>query len=150
MRYTPRNRKNVLKDDPVDVFVNDMLCDCVCNPRIEMTRMSDGKYMMSNLDKPLLLLVRGSQVVVRIGGGFRNFRDWLQEKDVCRHSKTVQLKRQQFAEIQGMMKTGALVEASGEPSVALFTNRLVTPSNSPGSKSPSSRKRQELQVMTAS
>ena len=40
--YTPRVRKNVAENDPIDIMVNDLLCECTCNPRIEMTRMSEG------------------------------------------------------------------------------------------------------------
>ena len=74
--HTPRVRKNVAENDPIDIMVHDLLSECTCNPRMEMTRMSEGMYMMSNIDKPLMLLVRGTQVVVRIGGGFGNFREW--------------------------------------------------------------------------
>ena len=58
--HRPRNRTNIKKDDPVDAAVNDILMECVCTPRLELTRIAQRKYMMSGSRKPLLVaLVEG-------------------------------------------------------------------------------------------
>jgi hypothetical protein len=124
--YNPRHRNNIKKEDPVDVAVDGILRECVCNPRVELTRMGHESYMLSGLDnhdKPVCLMVRGTQVVIRIGGGWANFKQHLEEHDKCRKNEPLKRAHQQFFKLQQELKGNKKFTKGGQAHIALFTNR---------------------------
>lgn len=124
-RYHPRNRKNVNAADPVDVVVNDILSECICNPRVELTRMGEGMYMLDKIKSPFLIKMSGKQAVIRRGGGWDNFRGWLQEKDKCRQNKAIQADREYYTFLQSkLVQDGRVMTENGHVHDALFTNRI--------------------------
>eukprot|EP00041_Stephanoeca_diplocostata_P036046 m.1297100 g.1297100 ORF g.1297100 m.1297100 type:complete len:1546 (-) comp24797_c0_seq1:2624-7261(-) len=124
-RYHPRNRKNVEAADPVDAAVHDILSECICNPRVELTRRSEGLYMLDKLKTPIMLKMSGKKPLIRVGGGFGSFREWLQERDKCRQDKAIQADRAHYETLQRRFEQDGHVLTTDDGHVhdALFTNR---------------------------
>jgi len=125
--YRPRNRTNVSEDDPVDIAVADILKDCSCSPRLELTRIAPMKYMMANDKKPLLMScpVPG-QVLCRVGGGYEPLRTFLEKRDRCRRDKHAIYIKQCFTNLIERLKHDAEIGPIDKGHLAVFTNRALS------------------------
>ena len=128
--WHPRHRTNTKKDDPVDKAVTDILVECVCSPRLELTRIEEKKYMMSGQRKPLLVsLVDGKtrqQVNVRVGGGWQNFRQFIETHDKCRSDKHAIKIKGIYKQMIEQLKKDAARSTVDHTHVSLFTNRPLS------------------------
>ena len=125
--YRPRNRTNVSEDDPVDKAVADILKDCSCSPRLELTRIAPMKYMMANDKKPLLMScpVPG-QVLCRVGGGYEPLRTFLEKRDRCRRDKHAIYIKQCYANLIERLRHDAEIGPIDRGHLAVFTNRTLS------------------------
>jgi hypothetical protein len=130
--HRPRTRTNVSQDDPVDIAVADIIEDCSCSPRLELTRIAPMKYMMANEKKPLLMScpVPG-QVLCRVGGGYEPLRTFLDKRDKCRRDKHAIFIKQCFANLMERLRRDAEVGTIDNTHIAIFTNRPLSANSSP-------------------
>lgn len=104
--------RKAMAGDSVDEAVNEVLMECVCQPRLSLRRVAAGKYVMVGSDsrKPLLVKATGRSVVVRVGGGWTPLRVFLLSSDPCRGDENMLHAREAFLanqrRLQSDMKVG--------------------------------------------
>lgn len=89
--------------DTLDYGVRRVLRDMVCG--IDVEKMGNGNYFLEAfppLPKPsVLLLQRGTQIVVRRGGGFENLTSYLENVDPWRNNQHIKTLLAQWRATQG-------------------------------------------------
>merc|ERR1712146_400651 len=84
---TPRYRPT--REDPVDRGVAAIVSDLELSPD-QVQRVGDGKYKFFKVDKIVSIRCVGQRVVVRIGGGWQDLKDYLaQHQKVNPIQKTI-------------------------------------------------------------
>lgn len=73
--------------DEVQEAVLKQLAECTCTPPLSIHRISEGKYLVGQEDKPVFVRLLRNHVMIRIGGGWDTFASHLDKVDPCRAGK---------------------------------------------------------------
>ena len=76
---------------------------CMCPKQFRVTMMSDSKFAFGDARKTRILRILRSNVMVREGGGWTPFRDFLNKMDPCRIPKSPKRKQPQPTQQSGML-----------------------------------------------
>lgn len=124
-RYHPRVRSNLSENDVVDLQADKILRECICTPRHELVKTSDTKYLILPENKNVSLKVVNNQVVVRVGGGWTDFKSYIKDFDRCRKDKPLQERLKTYNALQEKLVNHKKLTKNGAAHIALFTNRLA-------------------------
>lgn len=108
-------------------YVHVLKHECCCTPRLGLTRTGPGKYVLGATLKPLMLRSIGKNVMIRIGGGWDNFRAFMLEHDPCRKNQALQAAKAYYDELQRQLDADRRIAPNVNGHVALFTTRDVEP-----------------------
>lgn len=77
LKHLPPSK--AVKGDALDKAVNDIANESINQPRLRVNRIAEGKYTFGeDMVKPLLMRITAQSVVVRVGGGWKPLREYLQ------------------------------------------------------------------------
>ena len=61
---------------------------CTCPDKFELNKIGEGKYRLGESDTVLFLRILRSHILVRVGGGWDTFENWLVKHDPCRGNRS--------------------------------------------------------------
>ncbi|XP_064619444.1 serine/arginine repetitive matrix protein 2-like [Lineus longissimus] len=71
----------------LDEMVRDLVSQCTCHIQFPVVRLGEGKYMVGEKETLIFVRILRNHVMVRVGGGWDTFGNYLNKHDPCRECK---------------------------------------------------------------